>query len=464
MRTLISAMFLAFMLHSTLGNAQEKIISLKDINEINIPNFGFYVSQLTNVTGNAKYVGSIQSSVLYLPRNAFFENDITEEVESFLRRNIIEDPQGKALVIRIERIGIWESYDLNNESAGVVVDLTFFYKENGVYIEKFSAHGEERIIQMAGVTKHQPKLIAKAIARCFELFDEAHRDGCIHSDTVAESVIFEKPMYDRMELQRLLAINRNHMALYRNFKNFRDHTPDTNRRFLVDADIKLRDGDTIQLKEAVATDAITGEEIRNIWGFSDGVRTYVRFNDTFLPLEKDEFGYYIDKPSHMDWSLMSMGHNSGSGIGLGATFVPGSKLRLNIFTGDFYYSEVPQEHFLRINQGLTRIIFYGSVFNAKGTALQLFIDGEYLCDLTRNSWYEYKFSDTRVLDIELRAVNGQNSRLILNPVHHATTIILCIDKKKKAPVMDEVSGEKREEIESKLIEETKIASVNTDCM
>jgi len=463
MKTLKSVVIIAFLFVTVLSSAQEKVISLKDINDISIPNFGFYVSRLTNVTGDARYVGSIESSVFHVPREAYFESDIVEEVGSFLQRNMTEDTKGKALVVRIERMGIWESYDLNNESAGVVVDITFFYKEDGYYIEKFSAHGEQKIVQMAGVTKQQPRLIAKAIAQCFRLFDEAHREGCLHSDTVAESVLNEKPIYDREEMQRLLSVNRNHVALYRNFVNFRDHAPDTTRRFLVDADMKLRDGDTIRLKEATATDATTGHEITNVWGFSDGIRTYVKFDNTYLPLDKDEFGYYIDKPSHMDWSLMSMGQFSGSGIGLGATFVPGSKLRLNIFTGDFYYSEVPQEHLLRINQGPTRVIFYGSFFNGKGSSLQLFIDGEHLCDLTRNTWYEFKYSDVRVLEVELRAPNGEVSNLILNPIHHATTIILCIDKKKKPPVMDEVSGEKREEIEARLMQENKIAPLRMDC-
>ena len=289
----LKSVFIAFVLLLCFEySPAQHILSIKNV-KADIYNFGFYLSEVTNATGTSFKVGSVQKSVVYNKISAFLSEDIAIEVSSFLHNNMDDKVDGKELIVRVNQIDISEYYNGYTETAKVEVDLSFIYKENDKYVNKFSSHSVQSLTAVAGVTKHQPELIGEAMAECFDLFYEADCENRLLNDTIPEFELTQKPTYDLLEMNTLNAIDRSKKGLYKSFQQFKDNTPDTSRQFIIDQNIKLNTESSMKVKNAKIFDATTNKEIDKIWGFSDGRISYYRLGNKKPPLEKNTLSYFI---------------------------------------------------------------------------------------------------------------------------------------------------------------------------
>ena len=434
----------------------QHILSIKNV-KADIYNFGFYLSEVTNATGTSFKVGSVQKSVVYNKISAFLSEDVAIEVSSFLHNNMNDKLDGKALIVRVNQIDISEYYNGYTETAKAEVDLSFIYKENDTYVNKFSSHSVQSFTAVVGVTKHQPELIGEALAECFDLFYEADCENRLLNDTIPEVELTQKPAYDLLEMNTLNAIDRSEKGLYNSFKQFKDNTPDTSRQFIIDQNIKLNTESSMKVKNAEIFDATTNKEIDKIWGFSDGRISYYRLGNKYLPLEKDAISYYIEMKVYDDDKLSKAGVWAGLiGTSIAMATTSKSKVRLNIISGDFVPEDLVQNEFPMVHKCLSRIIFYGSVFNPANKPMDLIINEEVICQLGKSTWFEKHVYPNTTTEVVIRTQNGVESNITLETGQCQTSVILCIDKKKKPPVIDITIGDKKQEIRTKLTKENRI--------
>ncbi len=424
----------------------EHTVSLDDV-KVDIYNFGYYIQEVTNATGNPYFIGSIQKSIDYHAEPAVFSQDIGMEVSAFLKNNIADKMNGHALVVRINEIEISEKYNGVNESANAEVGLSFIYKEGDFFVEKFTCHAVKSYAGAMGVTKHQPELIGEAISECFDIFYVASYENRLVNDTISKSNLYQKPLIDEEHIKKLLAIDRSEKGLYNTFYHFKSNNPDTQTAFTVELKTKTNSENTIEIKSADIFETNTGKKIKDIWGFSDGRVSYVNVDNKFIPFEIDELGYYIELKVYDDDKMMNAAIWGGLiGSSIAAATTGKSKVRLDIVSGEFVYKESDDEGFPVVNKGFTRVIFYGSDFNATDHPLDLMINGKQVCRLEKSTWFETQLDTTASPEIVLRAQNGIETTEILEPPKYSTTVYLCIDKKKKAPKIDKVTGDKEEQI------------------
>lgn len=434
----------------------EHVVSLADV-KVDIYNFGYFFKNVTNATGNSIFIGSIQKSIDYHQEPAVFSQDIDKEVFTFLKKNIVEESNGQALIIRVNEIEISEKYNGINETATAEVDLSFIYQQGDILIEKFTCHSVKSYLSSIAVTKHQSELIGDAISECFDIFYVASYENRLISDTITRDQLFQKPVIDEEKIKNLLSIDRSYKGLFTSFYHFKSNQPDTTTRFTVERNVKTNGGNIVRIKSADIFTEDTHKEIKNIWGFSDGRVSYVNIGNKFVPFEIDELGYFVELKVYDDDKMMNAAIWGGLiGTSIATATTTKSKVRLDIVSGEFDYNDQDDEGFPIVNKGFTRVIFYGSDFNPKDYTLDLIINNKQICQLTKSSWYETHLDTTNTIEVVLRSHNGTETTERLVPDKYSTTVYLCIDKKRKSPHLAKATGDKEDDILSSLNNDNRI--------
>ncbi|MCF8349213.1 MAG: hypothetical protein K9G61_10410 [Bacteroidales bacterium] len=452
-----SRFFLILILIHVISIARpEQLISLEKIT-VPIYNFGFYLHGVTNATGNPYFIGHIQKSILYENVPAVFEQDIADEVKAFLEKNLENKLDGVPLVVRVNQLEISETYNGMNETAKAEVDLTFIFDVGNALIDKFTCHSIKTYVAGMGVTRRQPTIIGEAIADCFEIFYSAYYEGLLSDDTISREMFYQKPVYDNDVMAQLLAIDRSAKGLFPTFQHFKNNKPVKQNDFVVEQKIRTKTNQPVEIKSAEIFDAVTHKEIDTVWGFSDGRISYIKAGNKYIPFGMDEKGYYIEERVY-DNDRMAIAAMVGGLIGssIAAATTQKSQIRLNIVTGEFVYEELDDSGFPIVNKGFTRVIFYGSDFNPKGEPLEIFMNDKPLCKLHKSSWYQALLDTANTARITLKSHNGMEISEVISPQRYSTTLYLCMDKKKKAPVISKTNGDKEEELLSRCTPENRI--------
>ena len=449
-------LFLFFSIHVYPAD-KVHIVSLEKQN-ISIPNLGFRLVGVTNATGENKSIGFVEKTIAYKAVPAFFKNDIAEEVMLFLRRNFKDATGSTDLIVRVNTLEISETYNGVNETATAKVSLSFIYTANDSYFEKLTVSTQVKKISAAGVTKSQPKIIAQAIADCFTTFNERVLGKKLTDIEIKEEDLTKKPIGEQNLIDTYLAADRSVKGIYKTFFDFKANTPDVDTKFNVDYKLKSNADESVNIKYARLTDGRTGEKISNVWGFTDGKLVYTLVGRKYLPLVKDEKSFYLELKVQ-DQATMTYAGLAGGLIGSAIAYAaaPVIKVRLDYFTGEFDYSGQSVESFKARHSNEGTIRFFSSAFNSKNSRLELYVNDELQCTLKKDSWYKYNVpADVKSIKISLKSTNGMHTTLALPVNTYIEDIYVCMDKKKKEPVMDKVQANRVAAFENLMAPENRI--------
>lgn len=455
----ISTLFIFFSICS-FSSDKVHFISLEK-ESIHIPNFGFQLIQVINATGETNKIGFVEKTISYKDVPAFFNRDIGEEISLFLSKNLQQTSGDLQLIVRVNELDISESYNGVHEKAIAKVSLTFIYKKGDSCTEKFSVVKQAVKMSSMGITKSQPEVIAKALTSCFEDFYERAMENKLIDISISDEDLLKRPDDGQKLIAAYLAADRSRKALYRTFLDFQSNTPDFDRDFKLAYKTKSSGDESVIIKYARISDAKTGEKINDIWGFTDGQVVYTLIGKKYLPLQKDEESFYLELKVQ-DQNTMTTAAIAGGLIGSTIAYAtaPITKVRLDYFTGTFDFSGQSLDDIEKAKQALINVKFFSSTFNSKSSYLELYINDTLRCTLKRETWYKFtasKAGDT--LHIVLKSANQACTAQDIIVRAGKEDIYLCIDKKKKSPVINRVQSNSLSETKSLMTPENMIYDV-----
>jgi len=438
-------LFLFISLSITLfafSGSKEHFVTLAEHSEP-ILNAGFNLLKITNATGASKRIGFVEKTIGYKDVPAYFEKPIEDELFAYISRNLKSNNAENDLILRVNILQISESYDGINEKARVKIELSFIYKIGTKYFEKFSVKTVTEKFQAAGITKHQPSLIAEAISECFAAFYERSKDGKLSDIEISVEELSTRPEPDNEKVQAYLSADRSIKGIYKSYIDFRENTPDYDADFDVEYKTKSTSDETITIKYARLTESGTGYKIKDIWGFTDGKASYALFGKKFMPLHKGEKGFYFELKMQDDATMSSAVILGGLiGAGIAAAAAPIRKIRIDYTSGIFDFSGQEELISKPETPGFT-IKFLSSIYNKESSELELYINEKYRCTLQKQTWYEYEMSTAgEVFTIKVISTNGLETTKEIRAKTYNQDVYLFIDKKKKEPVIHRVGSNK----------------------
>lgn len=455
MKLAISISLLLFVSIFSIAKDKEHFLSLSGQKKV-LPNYDFELLQVTNATGDDHLIGFVQKSIGYKAVPAYFENRIDKEIALFIRENLKEADARHALIIRVNKIKISETYNGINETAVARVNLSFIFKEEKKYFKKLTIEEAASKSVSAGITKSQPQIIAEAIAKCFDTFYERAKEVKLKNYEIEKKDLLLFQSNDQAIFKSMLLADRSKKGIYTSFIDFQENTPESETSFDVSYETKSTEDESITIKFTRIKDTKTGKKIDDVWGFTDGSVVYARVGKKYHPLHKDDKGYFLEL-KYQDPSVTSTAGVVGGliGSGIAAASAPVREIRLDYNTGKLIYSD--QQSANGAQENAYAISFYSSSFNSEETALELIINGESKCILKEDSWYKHtllKASET--INILVKSTNGMETKMNITSKTANKDMYLIIDKRKKPPVVNRVYANDLDRMRVKMTRENRI--------
>ena len=362
----------------------------------------------------------------------FFDHLILAELKSFLRSALPENPEKKPVILRVNRIYLFENRFTGDAGIHLQLNLTFIFREGESFNEDYTAVYSTRI-RFTDFPGSLPKLIARSFDVCFKQYDEKLKEGKVVPRKISVEQLrvnpLEAPMLfcypDTVNLKR---------GIYSSYLDFRDGLLDTNAQFTVHFNNNK--------KEPRLTEChIRGKEknqYEKVWGFSDGKTIYVNTGKYFTPLSREENKFTLFLPSYeFGKNITSAAIFGGVLFGVAGAILFGNlagvgsdpnavqKCQLDPYDGKFLPFGLNNYTFLS-----TTVVFAMSKISVEGTGIKIIIDGRELCELTPGKYFLLDLS-CRYSKISIRLVSSNGGVYEEDlPLEHFRTY-LCLIKVKK---------------------------------
>jgi len=403
-----------------------------------------------------KYVGYVNVST-----PAFFYSSLADYLKSLLsNQNYTRNKTGN-LIIRVNKLLIYDQLSMNSQSTNIEMNLSFIEKIDNKYYEVFqSAVNHMKNTNYASKSIYNQNIIT-AFETSINQYLERKNSGIINNNKINITVLSENPLANKSEYQ-INKIQKFRKGIYYSFYDFRDYNIDTLSYFtVIYQDKKNRTGEA-SIRE------VNDDTLKEIWGFSDGEQNYCRLGSSFYPLIHEDSLFSVNNyPKETTNSIYPVFGSFGLiGAVAGSLFASANdgetgtfrsntheKYSLNLNNEKFYPSNEPSE--LKI-QG--NIVIISTQFNKADSKLEVYVDGNKKCDLTKATYYKYDFNSTKK-EFEICIVfNGEKFCYTSKPLLFNSEMILLIIKGNKV-VIEKVNMYIKSDLIS-AIEKNKIKKVN----
>lgn len=403
-----------------------------------------------------KYVGYVNAST-----PAFFDSSIADYLKSLLSNQNFTDNKTGNLIIRVNKLLIYDQISMNSQSTNIEMNLSFIEKRDNKYYEVF----QSAVNHMKNTNYAFKGIYNQNIITAFEIsinqYLERKNSGKLNSDKINETVLSENPLADKLEYQ-INKIQKFKKGIYDSFYDFRDYNIDSLSNFTVTyQDKKNKTG-------KASINGINDDRVSKIWGFSDGEQNYCRLGSSFYPLIQEDSIFSVNNyPKETINSIYPVFGSFGLIGALAGTLVASAsngetgtvrtntheKYSLNLNNEKFYPSNEPSELKMQGN-----IVIISSQFNKADSKLEVYIDGNKKCDLTKSTYYKYDFNSSK-LEFEICVVfNGEKFCYTSKPLLFNSELLLLIIKGNKV-VIDKANMYLKRDLIS-AIEKDKITKVN----
>ena len=365
--------------------ADEHYISLEKF-KLNLDSLEFYIEDIIDVRQEKQCIGFVQKGINRQKIPAYFNKGIKEEFKGLLSKSLSRNNNSQPLIIRINKLFIYEVTYLDKEVAIAELNISFITKKNTVYYEIFMGG---TAVEKYGidVTNSHGKNIKKAIEKCFNQFNERIREGKIKEKMLTLKELYINPLHN-IKFEIITADNYK-KGIFKTYFDFINNTPDTTKDF----SIKYRKSSDKEASKAVPIWNYDNSKIVRIWGFSDGKKIFKNINNVYYALVKknENFILYAYPPDAypLDFgSTAYLGAMMGGLIGallftaIEAATTKKIKYKIDYSTGMLSLFNKPIYKTIE-----ARIYFCSSDYNTKGEELRLYIDDQLLCTLKRGTYY-----------------------------------------------------------------------------
>ncbi len=207
---------------------------------------------------------------------ALKQGTVRTAVKEWLQQALPNKLNLPEVLVKINRLGVWEEVGFAQEMAKVSADFDFYYQKDGTYIWLGDLHYWHNESTGLDVTKfHNDNLRGALQAACHFLTDSVHWNNLptalASPDKVVAPVVL--PILTDSSLK---------VGAYRNFREFRDNHPTVSCRIEEKDSTKvlLIEGKRGKFRRVISSD--------HLWGFYDGQNLYFNQRGTFFPLENKQ--------------------------------------------------------------------------------------------------------------------------------------------------------------------------------
>jgi hypothetical protein len=376
---------------------------------------GYYVENVINAMDEDTLIGFVQTGMFNARRVATFTTTIADEIGRVLKAGLASSPGAVPLLIRINKLEIFEITNSSKENAFAELNISFFRSEGTKKVWMYDAG---TMVRQGGldVTHSHPANILKAIRICFEKFKMNLRGHYSYEKEISAVEINHNPVADPSgyPIFNNKTIPR---GLFRTFEDFRDCRPDTAFRFTV----KYAENKDTSVHKArlILPDLVSPIDM---WGFSDGESIYMKItNKDFYKLFREP-GSFSSHVARKDFPDLGMAYISAGILGglIGVAIVAAvssasyNPAELGEFRVDFSYGTlVPRKHsvFMDFDPHLDFLLTTAS--DPKDTVC-LFINNEYHVKLARGFFYSVSIPHrNRQIKVEALVQNGTHGEDII---------------------------------------------------
>jgi len=432
-------------------NSQVTYLSL-DKQRLHLYSNNFFVDSVLDARNQNECIGFVLRGLDSRQTAAYFERPFCEELQDLCSRSLAKEDNSIPIIIRINKFLLSE-YKLSDAAFNIVeINISFITCCDGKYYEIFQgfASTDNAGLSNSGSSVHN---IAEAIAYCFNDFIEHYKKGNLENRPIDENQLAT----NSLELQRfnIEQVQDTIRGIFNTFSDFLDYQVDTTKSF--NMEYIPGKGDLPAMADARWTQ--DNNKIENIWGISDGKLFYIRLNDHYYPLYQHN-GYFRAKalkegPSFEDLSPVIAAGIFGGIIGaaFGVMIIPSAtmeKAHTMECQLDLNSGLVLPINFLVYKEMNSRMLLCLSRYLKADATMEVYVDGEYMCKLMRNSYYFLTIPpDKKQVELCLKSNQDEFCETI-SPLPYESRVYLCKVKAGHVPVKEEVKSEMRKIILQKI--------------
>ena len=279
----------AILLLWTKSFSQDVVITYN--RKIDLPKANFFITDIVDARSEHTYLGVVQTGIANNPAGARFKDSLDFELRKLLGKMTTKnDSSAVPVILRVQKIFIYEKTTLHNETGNAEVMLEFYYRSpDGIRLLKSTAANDTR--RGIDVTNGLGNSIVKCIQNCLQQ---------LNTHLAANGLTFEtRNVFAFNSLRRTSEITDDYEfnifkdaelknGVYRSFVEFRNNNPGiTGKIFLVE-----RENPAGQVYKAHRGHLkANGKRMNDIWGYSEGDKIFIKAGDEFFELHFDN-GYF----------------------------------------------------------------------------------------------------------------------------------------------------------------------------
>lgn len=425
----IISLSLLFAAH--LASANDFFITLKN-EKILVPNFPYRIADIVDAREQTYCIGMVQRGMGNRRAPAFLKEGLKTEFGYLFPNGFASSSADKDLVLKVNRLQIYEITSTNREVAIVELSLTFLEKEGDVLTE---VHETGITLERGGleVTSKHDGNIASAVEKCLlDLLDRRQRGLTYrHPAGTPRTCPIVQDAAPRP-------------GIIRTFSDFRENTAREEAAHPFSLNIKeSRQNSIVRAKPDWQKTAPDGD----IWGLSDGQHVYVNMGAGFFRLVKENGEFLLFGPSPKDnTGAVFLGAVLGGVVGgliAGAMSGDYTSKELTIYKIDLGTGAVmPLEEpvYRRIE---SRLALFASEFNPKESRLSVSVDGQPIGEFAPSTYHRLRLPPPeKAIEICISTADGQKACETVAPELFKTTVVLFRLRKGK-PIIDLPDNETR---------------------
>lgn len=377
---------------------------------------GYYLQDLflsqaeDSCLGYYNPVGPAQYSPL------FFQRSIRDELKEFLLRSMPQEPGLKPLVVRVNRIYLYEITRGVRQQTCADLCLSMILMTDSGLVCDFTTSVTSMMWQQEFAATIG-KVISDALAQSFAQYAERKESGHVEPALILPEQLHENPLYSD-SVFRCFKERKPSRGIYKTYVDFRDDLPDPSEdyTFYFRQDEKKTEFVRATLKYK------GGHAPRGIWGFSTGDSLFIRNGNSFSLLYMEE-GHFVSWSRVADFSeevLPAIIFGGIVGGMIGATVAGGlaasgsgmnrlEKFKLDVFDGKLY--PVEMQDYTRISSDV--VLFYSKSSDPCCT-MGIYSEGQHLCEMQPGTYFTIRKScHFSALKILFRSSNGNELEMTL---------------------------------------------------
>jgi|GEM_PF-2116742 len=369
-------------------SAEDIIVSLAR-RKLSNPLPGYYISDVILSQKEDSCIGYNNPIGPERYEPVFFSKNIRNELKEFLQRSMPQEPGLLPLVIRVNRIYLYEIIRGVRQYTTVDLSLSFIFPRDIGLEEDFTTSVTHSVYRQDFAATIGQAVI-DAVELSFTQYTERKEMGLINPRTITPEQLVENPLYSAASF-RCFTEHRPCQGIYHSYFDFRDQLPDTTIRFTV----HHRYNDQVSRLNSASLKFPDKKEKEKIWGFCTGDSMYM-FNGqaySLLSREGDQLVTWNRPEDYMQDVIPAaiFGGVVGGMIGAGLLggFVAASsdhravqEFRIDLFDGRLYPSDFPD--YTTIS---STVIFYLSKSSVRDATLDVYVDGKLLCTMTPGGYF-----------------------------------------------------------------------------